>query len=235
MYKNYKCTAIILAGGKGLRAAQNIPKQFLRIGDMPMFLYSLKTFQACELIDRIVLVLNPQFFDMGLHAIEGNQIDKLAAIAPGGDSRNESVYNGLLSIEARNCIALVHDAARPFVHINDIERVIEAAYVHQAAILATPVTSTIKLVDNDMMINKTLPRESLYAAQTPQAFKADLLKSAHQKALLENLAFTDDASLLEYTGISPKIVTGSADNIKITTAEDLHYASFKLKSEGVFI
>jgi len=221
MYNEKKCYVIVVAGGAGRRFGGDVPKQFQLLGDMPVLLHSTKKFDKMEIVDGIILVTFPKCRAPG--------IKKLMAIVAGGATRQESVYNGLLQINDTNCIVIIHDAARPFVCENAVISLVDAAYKHRAATLALPVTDTIKMADAEHTITQTMPRENLYTIQTPQAFCKEALLAAHNLARDSGGTATDDCGLLEKIGTWPKIVLGNADNIKLTNAIDLDFATLLLK------
>ena len=150
-------------------------------------------------------------------------------LVPGGAERQQSVFNGLKHVEAD--IVLVHDGARPFIQEELIHQLTEAASLHAGAIVAVPVKDTIKKVQ-DRSVVETVERSSLWAVQTPQAFRVSILYKAHQEAENDQFLGTDDASLLERMGEQVVIIEGDYDNIKITTQEDLYFAEAILKKQA---
>lgn len=139
----------------------------------------------------------------------------------GGETRQESVLNGLEIVKDRAKYFLVHDGARPLCSSKLIKKVAEKARETGAAILATPVVSTLKKVDSNLLVENTVSREAVWSAQTPQVFRADILLDAYQKAWAEDFLATDESSMVERLGIPVSVVRGSSRNIKITTPEDL--------------
>jgi len=227
MFEGRPCYVIVMAGGTGTRFGGDVPKQFQLLGGMPVILYSLKAFQKMECVDGVVLVVPRDWRVFCEDLAREHKLTKVTRIVTGGANRQESVYNGLLKVK-EDAIVAVHDAARPFVCEDAVLSVIDAANVHKAATLALPATDTIKMADAEGNVTQTLPRESLYTIQTPQAFcKADLLE-AHEKARVEGFLGTDDCQLMERAGISPKIVIGNVDNMKITNAADLGLAEYMM-------
>jgi len=228
MYNNTLCFAIIVAGGSGSRFGANMPKQFLLLGDKPVIAHSMISFENSPFIDQIILVAPRELWDFCHNLSKEFGISKLQAIAPNGKTRQDSVYNGLAGLNNSDALVLIHDAARPFVpqqnsHKNHdkLEELLEAAYAHKAATFAIPATETIKLADKNNLIKSTLHRDSAFIIQTPQAFCANTLIKAHKKAQETGFKAYDDCQLIENLGISPKIVIGSNDNIKITHAIDM--------------
>lgn len=226
-----KCFAIIVAGGSGRRFGGDLPKQFVNLGGKPVVLHSLETFAASPLVESIVLVVPEEFLGFCREVMA--DLPKLAEIVPGGETRRQSVYNGLcvLPVLDEGKIVLVHDGARPFVTQNDIKAVAKGASCHGAATLAIPVTDTIKQVDDRkfMRVKATLRREGLFMAQTPQGFRKNILMQAHEAANPNAPTETDDCQLVEKMGIMPKILAGSGRNIKITLDVDLALAEILLK------
>jgi len=231
MDSNYSggVSAIILAGGSGTRAANHnsstTPKQYLEIGGKPVLSYSVEVFLRLSFVDEIIIVAASEWLDYcKKHVVKPNNKIKFAE---GGKTRQESSLNGVKA--ANSPYVMIHDGARPFVMPDDIERLYSSVISNNAAILAIPVTDTVKeveKVDGAFQVTRTICRNSLMAAVTPQAFKRDLLLKAHEKALYSGFSCTDDSSLLEYMGESVTIVMGSSENIKITTREDLIYADY---------
>ena len=193
-------------------------KILLPLEGMPILAYSLSTFAQCPFVAQIVIVARRE--DMA--AVEGlaQEWGKKVSVVEGGRERQESVYLGLQALGPDIEWVLVHDAARPFVTQEMIENVLAACKEHSAATVAVPVTDTIKVVEGDL-VQKTLPRDKLWAVQTPQAFLRELLVSAHQSAAAEGVIVTDDCALVERFGGRVVVVSGDYSNIKITTAADL--------------
>jgi len=233
-----KVTALIVAGGKGLRMKQKIRKQYLNLVDSPVFVHTLRVFDQLNEIDDICLVVPETDVDYCRSLILGlPDLKKEIDLTPGGRERQDSVYNGLRVIRATNDredIVVIHDGVRPFVSPGHIKECISEAGKSGACILGVPAFDTLKRVDmvrnTDKIgkIDKTVQRDSIWLAQTPQAFKCALIMEAHESAKADGYYGTDDASLVEYLGHPVKIVCGSKYNIKITTKEDL------LLAEAIF-
>lgn len=214
--------AVVPAGGSGTRMGNESPKQFLQLGDVPLLIHALRVLQAGKTISEIVVVvpqdavtycqkeLLPQF-----------ALSKVSTVTGGGARRQDSVWNGLQAVDERTKIVVVHDAVRPFVTGAMVEQVVKSAGTHGAAIVAIPLHDTVKRVAGDGMIETTLDRQRLWSAQTPQAFKIELLREAHQSSRQIGVEATDDAFLVERIGHRVAIVNGSPDNIKVTRPEDL--------------
>ena len=217
-------TAIIVAAGTGSRFAASKPKQFVEILGKPIIIHTLERFEACPLVDEIVLVLSldgcREFAKLGGHLA----ITKLRVVATGGKTRAESVQNGLNKVKAATAnIVAVHDGVRPLVSVDEITRTIELATETGAACLVAEVTDTIKEIDGDKIVG-TVDRKKLRRALTPQAFGYEILKQAFDLADLSE-DITDECSLVEKIGIEIAIVEGNSRNIKITRVEDLDVAA----------
>jgi 2-C-methyl-D-erythritol 4-phosphate cytidylyltransferase / 2-C-methyl-D-erythritol 2,4-cyclodiphosphate synthase len=216
-------TAIIAAGGSGARAGGGIPKQFVQLGDGRTILErSVAAFIEHDRISEVVVALLPETpVDLG-RAIASGRL----RTAIGGARRQDSVANAFDAVSPASEVVLVHDAARPFVSHEVISRAIDAAAAHGAAIVALPVTDTVKQVtmeDGRRVIAGTVPRESIFLAQTPQAFQRAVLAAAVSLGR-GGAEATDEAALAELAGYPVHIVEGDADNVKITTAADLERA-----------
>jgi len=223
-----KVSAVILAGGSGLRLSSDIPKQYLEIGREPVLTYSIKLFDRLPFVNEIVIVAAKEWLNyVEVNIIASYSYEKPIRLVAGGEHRQESSFNGVLA--ANEPYVMIHDGARPFAGSVDIEQLYLSVVEFKAAVLAVPVTDTIKEAACDMQIIKTTPRDRLWAAQTPQAFCREILIKAHRKALSCNFLGTDEASLLEFLGEKVMIVEGSRQNIKITTQEDLVFADFLLR------
>ena len=219
--------AIIPAAGTGKRLGSEIPKQFLPIAGVPIIFHTINRFSKCKDVDVIIVALAedeiPTFGDQ----TSNYQINKTLHLVPGGKERSDSIKNALNACAALNPdIVVVHDAVRPFVTVDQISAVIARAKETGAAILALPSTDTLKEVTAGF-ITKTLDRKTIFRAQTPQAFRYELLLKANEQARADNIPsemMTDDSLLVERLGVPIAIVEGSANNIKITTLDDMKLA-----------
>jgi 2-C-methyl-D-erythritol 4-phosphate cytidylyltransferase len=219
-----RTTAIIVAAGSGSRFKSTTPKQFLQLAGKPVVAHSIDRFEAAPSIDAIVLVLAPDRVDDFSHDSR-----KLFAVVSGGATRAESVLHGFDAVGMTDVVA-VHDGARPFVSVDEIERTVAKAKETGAACLVARVTDTIKTIRGDE-IGGTLDREKLRRALTPQIFKTELLKSAFDLGDLGD-EVTDECYLVERLGHRISFVEGSSRNIKITTPEDLVIAAAMMKDLG---
>jgi len=216
-----KNVAVILAAGKGKRMGANKNKQFLEIKEKPILYYTLKAFSNCNLIDEIILVAAKDEIEYcRKEIIERYRFDKVTSIVSGGKERQHSVLNGLLAIE--NCnIVIIHDGARPFVDNNIINTGIMYAEKYGAVACGVKPKDTIKVKNECGFSINTPDRESLFAVQTPQSFKYDIILSCHKKVNKENISVTDDTMVVEQYGYKVYLYEGNYNNIKITTTEDL--------------
>ena len=213
-------TAVILAAGLGKRMQAGHNKQFIEICGQSILTHTLTVFAQIPEIAKIVLVVRAGEEDTCQNMIPEIAENK-TVLAIGGKERQDSVHNGIRAITWECEYILIHDGARPLVTEDVIRRTLLAAQNSGAAICAVPVKDTIKQADSDGNVLATIPRESLWAVQTPQVFRADLIRRAYENAYVHNHYGTDDASLVEYLGEKIKIVTGDYENIKITTPEDI--------------
>ncbi|MGE8081773.1 2-C-methyl-D-erythritol 4-phosphate cytidylyltransferase [Peribacillus loiseleuriae] len=222
---------VIPAAGQGKRMKAGKNKLFIELIDTPIIVYTLQVFDRDPDCKRIILTINPEEESIFTSLIEQYGIKKVTKLVPGGKERQQSVFNGVKEIK-EDGLVLVHDGARPFIDHSLIKRLTEAASSHGGAIVAVPVKDTIKKVKENMVI-ETVERSSLWAVQTPQAFRVSILKKAHEEAEKDDYLGTDDASLLERTGQPVVIIEGDYDNIKITTQEDLYFAEAILHKKPV--
>jgi len=218
--------AIIVAAGLGKRIGTPVPKQFLLLKGHPILWYTVRCFNECDEIDGIILVTHRDWLET-CHKI-AKDFEKIKRITIGGSTRQESVWQGIKLIEGAD-IVLIHDGVRPFVPKYLISQIIKETKKWSAVIPALAAKETIKWVENEF-IAKTLPREHIFLAQTPQGFKFDLLKEAYLKAVEEDIIATDDASLVERLGKKVKIIPGVNQNIKVTDKSDLKLAEYYLDS-----
>ena len=227
-------TAIITAGGQGIRMGEKQPKQFLPLAKKTLLAHAVTPFQNCPRIDEIILVVPEQTKSFcQLELVEKNQLTKIKKIVAGGKQRADSVYNGLLNVGRKTDYVLIHDGVRPFVKEALIARVLDAAIQHGAAVPGLEVKETIKSISVDSFVEETLERSSLIAIQTPQAYRYNLLFSAYQRFYQVGENTTDDSQFLERDGYRVKIVPGADDNLKVTIPLDLEFAEFFLQKNDL--
>lgn len=222
---------IIAAGGRGRRMGGRIPKQFLRLGGVPILQRTIAVFDALREIGEIVLVVPPTHIRRAEAMVRRGKFIKVCRVVAGGRERQESVARGLGACSSQAALVLVHDAVRPLVEPRVILDVIREARKCGAAAACVRVKDTLKVESSrGGMAVRTHPRAGMWAAQTPQGFRKDLLVRAHEAARRSSFLGTDEASLIERLGIGVRIVEGSERNVKITTPGDRRLAEFLLKS-----
>jgi len=225
-----KIVVIITAAGSGTRFGGEIKKQFAILGKNPVLAHTLQRFQNHPEIDEIYITAPAEDLIRCETMAMEYRMNKVKKVLQGGDSRYKSVSR---AVEALDCeaddIVLIHDGVRPCVMSNNISDVCDAIKKYNAALLAVPLNDSLKFADEDDFA-KSRPREGLWLAQTPQGAKYGILKAAFD-SLPEDAVFTDDASVLEQSGYKVKLVKGSADNIKITSKEDIFFAEAVLAAQ----
>lgn len=214
-----RTSAVITAAGSGERMG-GVSKPLYLLNGVPCILYSLKAFQDCEKIQEIVVVAREEEMDTIRELAAKEGITKLSAIVPGGSTRQVSVQYGFCAIDRKADLVAIHDAARPLILPEDIERILKDAARHGAATAATAVTDTVKRGDERGMITENIPRDDLYQVQTPQIFYADLYRVSLAMAQKDGISVTDDCSLAEHAGFRVKLTTIRHDNLKLTLPED---------------
>ena len=222
-------SAVIAAGGSGTRMGGNVPKQFVRIGGIPIIVRTLLKFETCSDIDEIIVVVRDCDIETVKILLNEYKITKLTRIVKGGATRQASVLNGINAASGR--FVFIHDAARPFVTPEQISEVVNETHRFGAAALGVPIKDTLKTVKEDGMISETVDRENKYSIQTPQGFEIEMIRAAHREAERKGVSVTDDCALAELSGASVKVVEGSSLNIKLTTPEDIILAEGILNSE----
>lgn len=219
------CGAVIVAAGSASRMG-GVDKITVDLKGRPVIVRTVEAFQECPAIKEIVIVTRAD----QLSAVMGlcRDFSKVRAVVAGGDSRPESVMNGLNALSSKAKLVAIQDGARPLVSWELIDRTVRAANSYGAAAPGVPVKDTVKVVTGGV-VKETPDRATLQAVQTPQAFDIDLLKGALKKAKLDGIAITDDCSAVEHMGMSVKMVLGEERNIKITTPMDLKIAEVLLE------
>jgi len=218
--------AVIVAGGSGLRMKHRLRKQYLLLGNQPVLSHTLQAFINCKEINAICLVVPQDDIDFCRQNILPHfalcTLHFALTLVSGGKERQDSVYNALCAIDAAaEDIVLIHDGVRPFVSSELISACIAGASEFGACIPGISAFDTLKQVGESGYIEKTLDRQKIRLAQTPQAFRYDLIRKAHEAARHDGIIGTDDASLTERLGHRVKLIPGTRLNIKITSPEDL--------------
>jgi len=225
-----KVLAIIPAAGTGVRMGGGTPKQFLSLEGVPIFIHTLRKFAASNVIDGIFLALRPEDMDRARKDIDRERFSKPVRLVAGGASRQETVGRALAEAPATTEMVVVHDAVRPFVELDLIQRVVEAARQHGAAVLGIPSVDTVKQVEQQI-IRGTIPRERIVLAQTPQAFRFNLIREAFARAEADGFYGSDESSLVERLDHTVTVLMGSDRNIKITKPSDLPLARLYIAQE----
>jgi len=218
-------TAIIVAAGKGTRMQDVRRKQYLSLAGLPILTRTLVVFDKCERVEQIILVIPQDDFNFcQKNILQPAGLSGRIILVAGGERRQDSVFNGLKAVDSGCSIVVIHDGVRPFLQNDQLIACIEGARESGACIMGVPANETLKQVNAADHIIQTLKRDDVWLAQTPQAFRYDLIRKAHESACVEGYSATDDASLVERLGGTVKIITGSRHNIKITIQEDFETA-----------
>ena len=233
--------AIIVAAGKGERMGTVLPKPFLPLCGVPLLMHTLRSLDQSVLLKMIVLVIAPEREQLCRSMLnrlsQFNQFDGQGPLrcpvrlVHGGAERQDSVRCGLAALDPECDIVAIHDAARPFITVPIFEESIRVAAQAGAALVAVPVADTLKRVDAEQTVVETVSRQGLWLAQTPQTFRVDIIRAAHQRAQDEGITVTDDASLIEKMGGNVQIVPGDRRNFKLTSPEDLRMAEALLSAD----
>jgi 2-C-methyl-D-erythritol 4-phosphate cytidylyltransferase len=223
-------TAIIAAAGAGRRMKSDRPKQLLTLENTPILIYTIRKFDACRAVDRILVAAPLESVDEVRKLVAVAGFAKPVSVVQGGARRQDSVSIAMQHIGEDTEVVVVHDAVRPFVKVEEIEATIQQARKTGAAVLAIPIVDTVKQIRKDV-IDSTLTREHLVLAQTPQAFRVEVLREAFERARKDDYYGTDESSLVERLGHPVAVIRGSDRNIKITSPGDLALARFFLQEE----
>ncbi|MDD3628311.1 MAG: 2-C-methyl-D-erythritol 4-phosphate cytidylyltransferase [Actinomycetota bacterium] len=231
--------AIITAAGRGIRFKSNINKQFLDIYGKPILAHTISAFQNSSKIKEIYISIPEDYLKFcQKNIIEKYSFTKVKKLVFGGDSRQESVYNALKEVSSSTRMVSIHDGVRPLITTEEINLLINTLVREnkknskiKGVILAAPVMETVKVTDGNI-IERTIPRDTVWHAQTPQTFFYEDILKAHNKALEDGFIGTDDASLVERMGLKVYVVRGKRENIKITTPLDLFLAELVMVRNG---
>lgn len=223
---------IVVAGGSGERFGREGGKQLAPLAGRPMLYWTLAAFQVAASVDTVVVTFDPDRVDAlrGELAVWG--LTKVAAVVPGGQTRQESVRAGLEAVPEDATLIMVHDGARPLITPADIDACAAALGDTDGAVLGRPAVDTIKRVRAEGTVDETVDRRALWQAETPQAFPAEILRRAHLQALEKGLEATDDAMLVEASGGTVRMVRASGPNLKVTLPDDLALAAAILAERG---
>ncbi len=222
-----KVGAIIVAAGESRRMG-GVDKVLALLAGKPILARVVDAFESCDSVTQIVVVVSKQSLDRCQQLVAEEGWSKMTEVCPGGRRRQDSVVAGLSRLSHCDWV-VIHDGARPLVTVDMINRGLEAARETGAAVAAVPVKDTIKVAGNDRIVHQTPPRQNLWAVQTPQVFRFDIIAEAYRQAKGE---VTDDASLVEQLGYRVKLYMGSYDNIKVTTPDDLALAEVLWQKQG---
>ena len=198
-----------------------VDKLLVRVNGRPLLAWTISRFESADSIDEIIIVVRKESIDfVKEELIKGEGFEKINSVVAGGMHRQDSTEIGLKAVSRESEVVLIHDGARPLVTPSDIDSLAEDVYNHGASLLATRCKDTIKEVENGKIV-KTIKRDSLWLAQTPQGFRLDIIVEAIAKAKRDGFIGTDEASLVERMNIEISVVEGRSDNIKVTVQEDL--------------
>lgn len=222
---------VIVAAGKGSRLQSELPKPFLSVAGKPILVHTLRRFVPIEAVRRIVIVVAAEREALCQEVLHTHgPWPQPITVVHGGAERQDSVRNGLAALEPQCEVVVIHDAARPFISGEAIQRSIDTAAEAGSVVVATPVRDTIKRADAQHTIRETVSRHDLWLAQTPQTFRVEVIRAAHHWAQQRSITGTDDAALVEQMGRHVRIVPGDALNFKITTPDDLALAQAVLQA-----
>ena len=228
--KSQFCSAVITSAGSSQRM-NGEDKLLIKIKNKPIIIHTLTAFQNCDRINEIVIVTREDSLTTIENLCKEYRITKVSKIITGGVTRTESVLNGVTAVSQKATLVAIHDAARPCIEIPVIEKTINMAALKKAAAPGVPVTSTIKKIKKDVII-ETVNRDDLVEIQTPQVFDADLIKGALTYVINKSIAVTDDCMAVESLGVCVYVTPGSVNNIKLTTKADIPIIETILSQAG---
>jgi len=222
---------ILLAGGVGKRMGADMPKQYLPLMGTPIAIHSLRKFAKMAEVGEVVVVCDAAYDDV----FASERIDKPLVFARPGKERQDSVYNGMRACRPGAALLAIHDSARPLCAVEDARRCFNDANAYGAAVLAVQSKATIKEVNKDLSIDKTLNRSRLWEMQTPQVIRPALLRAGYEYVNSKGLEVTDDVSIVEHLGERVQVTPGSYFNLKVTTPEDMFIAERLMTEQGAAV
>ena len=223
-------SAVIVAAGTSKRMNDGVDKLAVQLSGKPLLAWTISRFESAEIIDEIIVVTKKDEIAKVREMTKSEGFRKVTSVVKGGAYRQQSAQNGLNAVSTDSKVVLIHDGARPLIRTSDIKKIVESAKENGAALLAVPSKDSVKEVQ-DGIVKKTLPRESIWLAQTPQGFRKELLQEAFSSAEKEGYIGTDEASLVERIGKDVAIVEGHSSNIKVTVTPDIGVVQSLLKGE----
>jgi 2-C-methyl-D-erythritol 4-phosphate cytidylyltransferase len=223
-------SAILVAAGDSRR--MGFDKLFAAIAGKPVIAHTMGAFELASCVDEVIVVAREERHDEIKTIVRDENFKKVRSIIPGGKHRQDSVRAGLNRLESITRYVAVHDAARPLVSPEQIERVFQQCADHGAAALAEPINDTLKRADSDLLVSGSVDRDQLYAMQTPQIFERQLIEEAYRAVYAENISITDEVSAVERLGRKVVLVLNNDFNFKITYPRDLPLAEFVLKQRS---
>ncbi|MBR5239625.1 MAG: 2-C-methyl-D-erythritol 4-phosphate cytidylyltransferase [Clostridia bacterium] len=223
-----RCSAIVVAAGKGSRMQSELKKQFLPLLGMPVLSHTLEAIEKSDMVSEIILVVSEDDILTAKDIVAASDLEKVTKIVAGGKNRAESVSKGLAEVSEDAEIIMIHDGVRPCVSEAMVEECIKNAKEHGASALGVKPKNTIKRISKDGFITETIDREELVEIQTPQCFQAEIIKKAYEDF---DSSATDDCALVEALGVKIHITEGSYANLKLTTREDLLMLSALIDAE----
>ncbi|HEV2387547.1 MAG TPA: 2-C-methyl-D-erythritol 4-phosphate cytidylyltransferase [Candidatus Acidoferrales bacterium] len=232
-----RIAAIVPAAGMGTRMGLGTPKQFLELDGVPVVIFTLRRLAASLALTEFWIATRPEDVEALAERAAQERLGRPVRVVPGGESRQESVGRALAEVDSRVELVVIHDAVRPFITREMVDRVVAEARSCGAAIVGIPAIDTVKevkrasLPEDAALITATIPRERIVLAQTPQAFSAPLLREAFARAESDGIVASDEAALIERLGHTVHVVLGSERNLKITRPSDLELARFYLEQE----
>ena len=231
MISDCEFAVVIAAGGSGTRFGGDIPKQYVELCGYPVIAHTIKSFENCDLISEIIIVTHRDYVVYCQDLARELNFKKITTVIEGGKTRQESVFKGIKQLSDDITHVLIHDAARPNISGDTINRICETLVEHSACAVGVKVADTVKVSEDGEFISETLDRSKLWQIQTPQAFKKELILKCHKNAAFEGFEATDDCMIAEKYGVKIKLVEGNRANLKITDFNDLAVMEGLMKCE----